>query len=201
MTLRSCWLTVAYVPQPAAVLRRSFGRPLDLTQTFYGTDPLAGVWAIACARATVAGKRAGRTVLSLVAAPTGLTSPKAPPLANFFSHALLRVDTTSRALARVLDRAGLPVRLSSGVRYRHSSAGSLPFAARLAVPGRYRVAVRASTPDPTNPHDHANRFVYQRRGRSPVRVGLAARAATDRFCFPASGGCSAPPWPRAATHV
>lgn len=195
--LRECWMTVAYVPRPAAVLARAFPEPPDLSQTFYGPEPLLGAWAVSCERGRVAGKRVGRVVLSLVGVPVGLTAPGAPPLANFFSHALIRVDTNSRLLAEHLRGAGLPGRLAHAARYRHSRAGALPFRGALDLPGRYRLKVRASAPDPTNPHQHSNHFTYGSRSGRKAELALTTGTAIDRFCFPASGGCratvSAPP--------
>jgi hypothetical protein len=189
--LRECWMTVAYVPRPAAGLVRAFPRPPDLSQTFYGPDPLLGVWAVSCARGRVAGRRAGPVVLSLVGVPVALTAPGAPPLANFLAHALIRADTNSRALAAALRRAGLPGRLRAALRYRHSRPGVVPFSGALDVPGGYRLEVTASAPDPTNPHQHSNRFTYRGRNGRMAQLGLVAASAFDRFCFPAAGGCSA----------
>jgi hypothetical protein len=189
--LRQCWLTVAYVPRPAAELRRALpGRP-DLGQTFYGNDPLLGVWAVSCARSRVDGRRASRIVLSLVGVPVALTAPGAPPLANFFAHALIRADTNSRLLAARLRRAGLPARLARGARYRHSHPGLVPSRGRLDVLGRYRLDVSASAPDPTNPHQHSNTFTYRGRSGRSGQLGLTTAAAFDRFCFPPAEGCSA----------
>jgi hypothetical protein len=64
--LRECFLTAAFVPRPASALRSVFRDPLDVSVTFYGPDPLLGVWGLACQRARVAGKPAGSVVLSLV---------------------------------------------------------------------------------------------------------------------------------------
>ena len=189
--LRECWMTVAYVPRPAAALEKAFPRLPDLTQTFYGVDPLLGVWAVSCERGRVAGRRVGRVVLSLVGVPVALTAPGAPPLANFLAHALVRADTNSRVLAAGLRRAGLPGRLRGAVRYRHSRRGIVPFKGTLDTPGAYRLKVSASTPDPTNPHQHSNRFTYRGPSGRVVQLGLATAAAFDRFCFPAGGDCSA----------
>ena len=189
--LRACWMTVAYVPRPADALKRVFPRLPDLAQTFYGPDPLLGIWAVSCARSRVAGRRVGPVVVSLVGVPVALTSPGAPPLANFLAHALIRVDTTSRVLAAHLRRAGLPGRLRGAMRYRHSRPGLVPSSAALGIPGAYRLEVSASTPDPTNPHEHSNRFTYRGRNGRIGQLGLATAAAFDRFCFPAAGGCSA----------
>jgi hypothetical protein len=189
--LRQCWMTVAYVPRPADVLGRAFPRRPDLDQTFYGADPLLGVWAVSCARGRVAGERVGRVVLSLVGVPVALTSPGAPPLANFFAHALIRADTDSRPLAARLRRAGLPARLAPAVRYRHSRPRVVPFSGLLDVPGRYRLEVDAVTPDPTNPHRHMNRFFYRGRSGRGGNLELATDTAVDRFCFPTAGGCRA----------
>ena len=189
--LRGCWMTVAYVPRPAPALESAFPRLPDLAQTFYGPDPLLGVWAVSCERGRVAGRPVGRVVLSLVGVPVALSAPGAPPLANFLAHALVRVDTNSRVLAARLRRAGLPGRLGRAVRYRHSRRGAAPFRGTLDIPGAYRLEVVASTPDPTNPHQHSNRFTYRGKGARIAQLGLAAGAAFDRFCFPAGGGCSA----------
>jgi hypothetical protein len=189
--LRDCWMTVAYVPRPATALKEAFPRLPDLTQTFYGPDPLLGVWAVSCARGRVAGRRVGPVVLSLVGVPVALTAPGAPPLANFLAHALIRADTNSRALAAGLRRAGLPGRLGRAVRYQHSRSGVAPFSGALDVPGGYRLEVSASTLDPTNPHQHSNRFSYRGRSGRAGQLGLATATARDRFCITAAGGCSA----------
>jgi hypothetical protein len=189
--LRECWMTVAYVPRPAAALKRAFLRPPDLDQTFYGPDPLLGVWAVSCARGRMAGRRVGPVVLSLVGVPVALTAPGVPPLANFFAHALIRADTNSRVLAAGLRRAGLPGRLRGAARYRHSRTGVVPFSGTLDIPGGYRLEVSASASDPTNPHQHSNRFTYRGRSGRVGQLGLATATAFDRFCFSAAGGCSA----------
>ena len=189
--LRDCFLTAVFIPREASVLRPVFHRPLDLSQTFYGPDPLLGVWAMSCEGGRVAGRRVGRVTTSMVGVPDGLTSPDAVPFANNFGHALLRIDTTSRVLARALRRAGLPGRTTPKARYRHSRRGSVPFRGRLLVPGRYGVAVSASDLDPTNPHDHVNRFQHRGLDRRTGTLDLAITNAVDRFCFPDSGTCSA----------
>ena len=107
MKLRDCFLTAAFVPRPASALRSVFDAPLDLSMTFYGPDPLVGVWGMSCDRARVGGRRAGSLVLSLVGVPVGLTSPEALPLANNFAHRLFRMDTSSARLAAVARRVGL----------------------------------------------------------------------------------------------
>ena len=106
VSLRGCFLTAALVPRKAAALQPFFRRPVDLSMTFYGPDPLLGIWAVSCDGARVAGKPAGRVVASLVSVPTGLTSAGALPLANNFASAIVRVDTTSRPFARALGRQG-----------------------------------------------------------------------------------------------
>jgi hypothetical protein len=189
--LRACWMTVAYVPRPADALKRAFPRLPDLAQTFYGPDPLLGVWAVSCARGRVAGRRVGPVVLSLVGVPVALTAPGAPPLANFLAHALIRADTNSRTLAAGLRRAGMPGRLRRAMSYRHSRSGVVPSSGALAVPGAYRLEVSASAPDPTNPHRHSNRFTYRGRSGRAAQLGLATATAFDHFCFPTAGGCSA----------
>jgi hypothetical protein len=189
--LRQCWMTVVFVPRPAPELGRAFPRRPDLDQTFYGADPLLGVWAASCARGRVAGKRVDRIVLSLVGVPVGLTASGAPPLANFFAHALIRADTNSRPLVARLRRAGLPARFAPAARFRHSRPGVVPFSGALDIPGRYRLEVNAVAPDPTNPHRHSNRFSYRARTGSAARFGLATAPAFDRFCFPTAGGCTA----------
>jgi hypothetical protein len=187
VSLRGCHLTVALVPRPAPALRAALPSPPDLTRTFYGPDPLASVWALSCERVIVEGARTGRAVLSLVAVPTGLTDPRAVPLANFFAHRLVRIDTGSRALGLALARRGLPVRLAQ-VRYRAARprAGT---PTRIVVPGQYRLVVRASTLDQR--HDHANRFEHVDRDGRGASLDVTAKGALDRFCFPAAGGCSA----------
>ena len=59
------------------------------------------------------------------------------------------------------------------------------------VPGGYAVNVRASDLDPTNPHDHANRFEHLGEKRRTGTMSLAIQNALDRFCFPESGACTA----------
>ena len=44
VNLRGCWLTVALIPASAEALENAFQEPLVLTQTFYGPDPLVGIW-------------------------------------------------------------------------------------------------------------------------------------------------------------
>lgn len=177
--LRDCHLTAAFAPRPAFSLE--FGAP------FYGPDPLVGVWAMACDRSRVAGEPAGRLVLSLVGVPVGLTAPGAVPLANNFAHRLLQLDTTSRPLAKAARRAGLPATIVQASRYRHSPPGAVPSRGRLVVPGSHTVAVSASQPDPTNPHDHTNLFEH----RGGAALGLTIEDAFDRFCLSPGEGCSA----------
>ena len=191
VALRGCFLTAAFVPREASVLRPVFQRPLDLSQTFYGPDPLLSVWGMSCERAKVAGRRVGRVITSLVGVPVGLTSPDAVPLANNFGHALIRIDTSSRVLARALRRAGLPGKTRPKARYRHSRRGVVPFRGRMLVPGRYGVAVSASDLDPTNPHDHVNRFEHRGTDGRRGTMTLAITDAIDRFCFPEGGTCTA----------
>jgi hypothetical protein len=178
--LRDCHLTAAFTPRPAFALE--FGAP------FYGPDPLVGVWAMACDRSRIAGEPAGRIVLSLVGVPVGLTAPGAVPLANNFAHRLLRLDTTSRPFAKAARRAGLPATIARASRYRHSPSGVVPSRGRLVVPGSHTVAVGASQPDPTNPHDHAN--LFQHRGGGGA-LELTIEDAFDRFCLSPGDTCSA----------
>jgi hypothetical protein len=191
VTLRDCFLTTVLVPRPAEVLRPVFERPLDLSRTFYGPDPLLGIWGLDCERAQVAGKPIGRLITSLVGVPVALTSAGALPLANNFAHALIRIDTSSRVLARALRRAGLPGKRSRAARYQHSPPGVIPSSGQLVVPGRYELAVSASDLDPTNPHDHLNSFEHQDDDRDVAALTFSSQDAFDRFCFPASGNCSA----------
>ena len=191
VALRDCWMTAALVPRPADTVEESFRAPLDLTQTFYGTDPLVGIWGIACDRARVADERVERVIVSLVGVPIGLTAAGVPPLANNFAHALLRVDTDSRPLAKALRRAGLPARFASDARFRHSSPQAVPSTGELVVPGKYRIEVAAEDIDPTNPHDHVNEFGYLGRDGRTATLGLLTEGAFDRFCFPALGNCAA----------
>jgi hypothetical protein len=185
--LRDCWLSVTLAPASPEALQSAFGSPLALSQTFYGADPLAGIWGLECDRARFEGRRVDGVILSLVGVPTGLTAAGLPPLANNFAHALLRADTDSRALARTLRRAGLPGRLAPDARYRHSSRATVPATGKLVVPRRYRIDVSASDLDPTNPHDHVNSFSAVGLGGSSA--DLFADDAFDRFCFTALGGC------------
>jgi hypothetical protein len=189
--LRDCWMTAAFAPRSDDVIQAFFPIPLDLTQTFYGAEPLAGIWGISCDRAITHRRRFDRPVVSLVAIPVGLTSEGVLPLANNFAHALVRIDANSRAIARLLRRDGLPARFAKGARLRHSSAGQVPSRGALRVAGRYRVLVSAAADDPTNPHDHANEFSYVDRNGGLAELGLVTNDAADRFCFPAQGGCSA----------
>ncbi len=189
VTLRGCWLSAAFLPTSAETLQNAFGAPLMLTQTFYGAEPLVGVWGLACDRARVKDRRINRVILSLVGAPTGLTADGASPLANNFAHALLRADTNSRALGKALRRAGLPGRVSRDARYQHSDAPAAPSMGALVVPGKYRIEVSASELDPTNPHDHVNSFSsVSHNGRLAV-MSLFTDDAFDRFCFPSVGSC------------
>lgn len=188
---RGCWMSVAYVPRPAEALREAFRRPPDLIQTFYGPDPLLGFWAVSCKGARVGAKPVGPITLSAVGVPVGLTVFGAPALANFFSHSLLRVDTNSQPLAAALRHRRLPVHLARRARYLHSPPGALPSAGSLTVPGRYGLRVSAHQPDPTNPHDHDNRFVWGARNGLQATLGLSTADASDRFCFPAAGDCTA----------
>jgi hypothetical protein len=187
--LRGCWLTVALVPASAEALQSAFGSPLAISQTFYGSDPLVGIWGMACDRARVGDRRLDRVILSLVGAPTGLTIDGAAPLANNFAHALLRADTDSRPLAKALRRQGLPGRFAGDARFRHSKPELVPFAGRLVVPGLYRIDVSASALDPTNPHDHVNSFDAVRADGRDENIGLLTNDAFDRFCFPSAGDC------------
>jgi len=179
--LRGCFMAVALAPRPRGALRAAIPAPPELTQTFYGSDPLVSLWGLTCDGARVPGARTGPLVLSLVAVPTGLTDPAAVPLANNFDHRLVAVDTSSRTLALALRRHGVPARLA-----RRARGGQ----GRVAVPGQYDLRVRASRLD--RPHDHRNRFEHRPRGGGPrARLGLEMAGAVDRFCFPAAGGCSA----------
>ena len=189
VNLRGCWLTVALIPASAEALENAFREPLVLTQTFYGPDPLVGIWGLACERARVEDKRIDHVTLSLVGAPTGLTADGALPLANNFAHALLRADTDSRALARALRRAGLPGRRSD-TRYRHSGSPAPPSSGELVVPGRYRIDVAARELDPTNPHDHVNSFSSVGSDGRRAVMDLFIDDAFDRFCIPTVGGCN-----------
>ncbi len=189
--LRGCFMTVVMVPRPAAALRPIFERPLDLSQTFYGKDPLLGIWGLHCERARVAGRPAGRLVVAFVGVPVGLTAVGATPLANNFAHASIRIDTSSPVLARALRRAGLPGRLARAARYRHSAPGVVPATGRLAVPGQYAITVRATDLDPTNPHDHVNYFEHRGEAGRVSRLSLTSEDAADRYCFPSSGTCTA----------
>ena len=191
VTLRHCFLTTVLVPRPAEVIQPVFRRPLDLSRTFYGPDPLLGVWGFDCKRAQVAGRRVGRVIASLVGVPVALTSAGAIPLANNFAHALIRIDTSSRVLARALRRAGLPGKRARAARYRHSLPGAVPSSGRLVVPGRYEIAVSASDLDPTNPHDHLNSFERTDDDGDAAALTVSSQDAIDRFCFPASGNCTA----------
>jgi hypothetical protein len=125
----------------------------------------------------------------MVAIPDGLTSEGALPVANNFAHSLVRVDTDSRALGRMLRRHGLPARVAPDAGFVHSSPGVIPSSGELRVPSVARIAVSAAALDPTNPHDHLNTFRFFDRRRGFVTLGLLAEDAHDRFCFPQTGGC------------
>ncbi|MBN1528545.1 MAG: hypothetical protein JW895_05760 [Thermoleophilaceae bacterium] len=191
VSLRSCFLTAVFVPREAAALQPFLRRPVDLSMTFYGPDPLLGLWGFSCEGARVAGKPVGRVTASLVSVPTGLTSAEALPLANNFASALVRMDTTSRPLARAFRKARLRARVVRKASYRHSPAAAVPWHGRLAVRDGYTIAVRARELDPTNPHDHANRFDHlSAQGRAGT-MSLAIQNALDRFCLPEGGSCTA----------
>src|SRR5919109_5019400 len=106
--LRGCFLTAAFVPRPESVLQSVFRDPLDIDTTFYGPDPLLGIWAMSCDGSRVGGRRGGKLVLSLVGVPLGLTNADALPFANNFAHRLIRIDTSSRRLATAAPPAGPP---------------------------------------------------------------------------------------------
>jgi hypothetical protein len=180
ISLRGCLMTVALVPRPADDLRAALPSPPDLTQTFYGGDPLVSLWGLRCRRADVAGVRARRVALSLVAVPTRLTDPKGVPLANNFTHRLARMDTSSRTLALKLRRHAVPAHLAPAM-----GGGS----GEVRVPGQYRMRAAAELLD--NPHDHVNRFELPRPGGRTTSIGLETQGAVDRFCFPSPGGCAA----------
>ena len=188
--LHGCWLSAALMPVSTETLQNAFGPSLVLTQTFYGPEPLVGIWGLACDRARIEDRRIDRVILSLVGAPTGLTAEGAAPLANNFAHALLRADTNSRALARAFRHAGLPGRLARDARYTHSSPEAVPSTGELVVPGTYRVEVSASALDPTNPHDHVNSFSSVGQDGRVAVMALFTDDAYDRFCFPSPGGCN-----------
>lgn len=191
MQLRGCFLTVVLVPRPASALQPLFRRPLDLTRTFYGPDPLLGIWGLRCDEASVERKNVASVILSLVGVPVDLTDPQALPLANNFAHVLVQADTNSPVLAKALRHAKLPAELAPEARYGRSGAGAVPSTGTLVVPGQYSLRVSASELDPTNPHDHVNRFEYRGRGRRVATLDLSITDAFDRFCFVAAGTCSA----------
>ena len=174
--LRGCFLNVALVPRPAGALRDAIPSPPDLTRTFYGADPLVSLWGLSCDGARVDGKRIGPVVLSLVAVPTGLTDPRAVPLANNFAHRLVRIDSSARTLALALRRRGLPANLT-----RRARGGD----GRVVVPGQYRLTVRAVVVD--QPHDHANRFERPVRGGRSVSLGLRDRRRRRPLLLPCGG--------------
>jgi hypothetical protein len=189
--LRGCFLTVVLVPRPASALQPLFRRPLDLTRTFYGPDPLLSIWGVRCDEGTVDGEEVRSLVFSLVGVPVDLTDPQALPLANNFAHVLVRADTTSPVVAKALRRAKLPTDVIPGARYGHLGSGVVPSTGTLVVPGLYSIRVTASDVDPTNPHDHVNRFEYRGRGRRVGTLELSIADAFDRFCFTAGGNCTA----------
>jgi len=187
--LRGCFLTAAFMPRPPSALQPVLDKPLDLTTTFYGPDPLLGVWGMSCDGSRVGGQRAGKLVLALVGVPVGLTSAGAVPLANNFAHRLIRIDTSSRRVAVAARRAGLPATYAGRMRYRHARPGILPLRGLLSVPGGYALDVRASLADPTNPHDHANLFEHRAQGRTAT-LTLSIQDAFDRFCLEPNETCS-----------
>jgi hypothetical protein len=190
VVLKRCWLTVAFVPRSAESVQAAASDPLDLSQTFYGPDPLVGIWGMSCERAVTGARRLDDVIVSMVAIPDGLTSEGALPVANNFAHSLVRIDTDRRALGRTLRRRGLPARVEADARLVHSSPGAVPSSGELRVPSVYRIAVSAAALDPTNPHDHLNTFRFFDRPRGFVTLGLTAEDAHDRFCFPQVGACS-----------
>ena len=127
--------------------------------------------------------------MRVMAAPRGLTRADAPPLANFFDHALLRVDTSSRRLVRQLERNGVAAAHALAARYRHAASAE-ESSGTLELPGRYALRVRAGTLDPTNPHDHLNRFAHGAPDGAGGTIDLRTTGAADRFCFVGTGACS-----------
>jgi hypothetical protein len=189
--LRDCWMTVALAPPPTEALDEVLRPPFEVAEPFYGADALVGIWGLSCDRARFQDRRIKRVIVALVGIPTGVTADGLAPLANNFAHALLRIDTDTRALARALRDRGLPARRARDARFAHSSPDALPSRGELVVPGRYRIEVGASALDPTNPHDHVNRFDHRGRGSRVVSLGLSIDDAFDRFCFVATGDCAA----------
>jgi hypothetical protein len=186
LRLRTCWMTVTFVPRPQDLLESAFGWPVDLSARFYGLpDPLLTTWTLRCKKARSGSTRVARPILSLVAAPSGLTDPSAVPLANNFAHAVVAVDTNRRKLAQRLRRGGLPAK-RSGLRYEHSTPGAVPFSAKVTVPGKYRLAVGASTLDFV--HDHDNTFEYRSPAGRRAVLRLTIKDAIDRFCFVSPAG-------------
>ena len=152
-------------PGCARCALRSRRRPIS-RRTFYGADPLVSLWGLSCDGARVDGKRTGPVVLSLVAVPTGLTDPRAVPLANNFAHRLVRIDSElADARARPAPARRCPPNWR-GARAAHSG--------RVVVPGQYDLtrARRRARPAP--------------RPRQPLRA--PRRAAAARACARASDG-------------
>ena len=183
--LRGCWMTVALVPRPSTVLEAALLAPGTPAVTAYGDDPMVAIWTLACDRARVGHRRAGRTIVSLVGVPVEQPGGEERLLANDFSHAVVRADTQQPIVAAAMRSAGIRVGLSRGMRYRHSRPGSVPSTAAVIVPGQYRLDVSARSLD--QPHDHLNRF----RGAGGRTIRLTTTGANDRFCVAAAGDCAA----------
>jgi len=187
--LRGCWMTVAVVPRPAAALQAALTSPIAPATTAYAIDPVVALWALACDRGRVERRRIGRSVVALVGVPVEASGAADAPLANEFTHSLVRADTDHPAVAAALRRRRVPATVAPRLRYRHSPTAVVPAVATLDVPGQYRLAVTAGTLD--RPHDHLNRFDVGGGGAAERSLRLVTSGANDRFCLSASGSCTA----------
>jgi len=181
-------MTVAVVPRPAAALQAALTSPIAPATTAYATDPVVALWALACERGRVERRRIGRSVVALVGVPVKAPAAADTPVANEFTHSLVRADTDHPAVAAALRRRRVPATVAPRIRYRHSPTAVVPAVATLDVPGQYRLAVTAGTLD--RPHDHLNRFDVG-GGSAERSLRLVTSGANDRFCLPASGSCTA----------
>ena len=114
MKLRGCLLTAAFVPRPASAHADGLPPAADLSQTFYGTDPLLGVWGSPAGGPGSPGGAPDAWSPRWWRCRPADPSPGALPLANNFGHALIGIDASSRALAVALRRAKLPGRSTYG---------------------------------------------------------------------------------------
>ena len=149
VSLRGCFLTAALVPRKAAALQPFFRRPVDLSMTFYGPDPLLAIWAISCDGARVAGKPAGTCRrLARERADRADQRRRAPAREQLRQRHRARGHHVA-AVRAGLREGGLPARVTEGP-YSHSPAAAVPSRGRLAVRNGYTVTVgRATSTPPT----------------------------------------------------